>query len=91
MFGKTHLAASAVGIAVALSGQPAMSQETGAVTAGVLICDVATGVCCSGTELNGTITDTSLARRCPISEGPSRDAGRFKVPVWLRPRTGYQV
>jgi hypothetical protein len=43
MIGKTGLAAAVVSVAVGFSGQPAWSQQTSGVKAGVLTCDVASG------------------------------------------------
>jgi hypothetical protein len=62
MFGKACLVASTVGIAVTLLGQPAMSQETSGVKAGVLTCDVASGwgfVFGSTRDLKCTYTDNN--------------------------------
>ena len=62
MIGKACLVASTLGMAVALSGQPASSQETSGVKAGILTCDVASGwgfVFASTRDLRCTYTDNN--------------------------------
>ena len=62
MIGKACLVASTIGVMVTLSGQPASSQETGGVKAGILTCDVASGwgfVFGSTRDLRCTYTDNN--------------------------------
>lgn len=65
MIGKASLAAAAVSIGLGLSSQPAWSQQTAGVKAGILTCDVASGwgfvfgstrdLRCNYTDNNGTV------------------------------------